>query len=229
MRANKLRWLAAMLTVAIGSLFHASAVAMTNLVETFDAGTVGKVPFGWQTGGGGFAVVTNDVAQSKPNSLVLANTKIGEPAYALKALEPTIPHNAGEPVLVSFHIRLAQTNAAVNIMLTGADTSLLLRICFNNAGKITATEGDADADLGGYEAGTWYEVRALFTATTGKYQLAIRAGDRLVAGRESLPLKKNKIDTDFFYFYLQNYGMPDGQAKAQVDDVIVAWPGPNTL
>src|ERR1041385_1612883 len=95
---------------------------VTNFYEYFDGNTVGSPPPGWITGGGGFAVVTNNLSVSSPNSLVLVNNDSPNPAYALKALSPTINSSYEERVRAGFRINPSQTDAALSVFLTDATT-----------------------------------------------------------------------------------------------------------
>jgi len=203
-----------------------SCFAMTNLEESFDWIPVGKPPSGWNLCNTGFAVVTNGIPQSGSNCLMLVNVKAGEPACALKALDPMIPHNAGDSVFVSFHVRLPQQTAAINIMLTSADTWPLVTVGFNNGGRITATSGDKSLDLADYNVDLWYQVHLLVSPPSGTFDLTIRAGSKEIVHQKGLSMRKPKTDSDFVYFYLQNYGMPDGHGAVFMDQVSVVWPAP---
>jgi len=197
---------------------------ITNLYEFFDTNTLGVAPSGWSTGGGGFAVVTNDIFQSSPNSLLLANTNVGVAAYALKALSPTISSNYDELVRVSYRIQLSQVNASVNVLLTDAGTALFLRNTFNNGGQITTRSGASDIVIGSYTSNTWYDVFMLFAPNADKYDIEIRTNNTVMASATSLSFDG---DRNFVYFYLQNYGKAGGQASAFVDNVFVFVPEPS--
>lgn len=196
--------------------------AVSNFNESFDSTIVGTSPAHWKTGGGGFAVATNELAQSSPNTLLLCNTNVGAAAYAMRALTPKIEAADTEVVEVSCRIRFAQTDASISAMLTDASTAHLLRINFNNIGQITATSGKEEIKIGSYEANTWHLVRIRLTPAKNEYDLEVSVGNHPVASRKGLPV--NGPGKDIVYFYLQNYGRKAGPASAYVDDVAVSWP-----
>lgn len=193
-------------------------LAQNPIVEdNFDSETNGDAPSNWKAGGGGLAVVTNGVFHSKPNCLALVNTKLATAAYALKAIEPTIVSNEGEPITISFRTRLAQKNAAVNLMLTDPATAFVFRICFNNGGQLTASSGKEDLMLAPYKENVWYDVRIVIVPMKHEYEVEVRTDKDVVASRKGLSAEPRELH----YVYLQNFGMADGKAVALFDDVKV--------
>lgn len=195
-----------------------SAIAdNTNLVANFDAETVGAPPSDWKTGGGGFASVTNDVFQSKPNSLALFNTTLGNASYAFRPLPQRILSNDGGRVLVSYRVHLEQQNATVNTMVTDGGTAFLIRVSFNNAGQITAWSAGKDIPVGAYEPGQWYRVRLEFVPLHGLYDLEIRTDTELVVSKSAVPFEAK----EFVHVYFQNFGAASGDSRASFDEVVV--------
>jgi len=200
-------------------LVSGRVTAQNTIVQNnFDSEVVGDAPSDWKAGGGGFAMITNGVFVSKPNSLALVNTKLATMAYALKKIDPFIVSNEGEPVTVSLRIRLAQKNAAVNLMVTDAATAFVFRVCFNNGGQITASSGKENLTLAAYESDVWYDVRVECVPMKHEYDVTVKSGNTVVANRKGLTSESR----EFFYVYLANYGMVDGKAVAYFDDVNVA-------
>lgn len=199
---------------------------ITNFYEFFDTNLVGSVPSGWGAGGGGFALVTNDIFQSSPNSLLLVNNNGGTSAHAFKSLSPTISSNFNERVFWSYRLSLGQTDATINTFLDDGLGFFPMRVSFNNDGNIRASSNTTAVILAPYTADTWYEVRVAFTPIAHSYDIEILTNDTVFVSRTALPFHFNDRNVNRFFF--QNFGKLGSDTDAHLDNAFLFIPEPHS-
>lgn len=218
-----------------GGLLLPDAFSVTNLYNTFESDTNGMPPSGWTITGAMTGVVTNDIARSSSQSLLLTHTQYPSSSIARTDLSPTISTSTNAWVDVRFSVNFAQGDGQYNFWLTDSSHAPYINFTFGSGGIIFATtnlNGSIVIFTPYYSTATntWYDVNLQFNPSQDLFNFHVKTNDTPVVTAMNLPVYNPSL-LNISYFEINSFGSESKPANTMmhIDNIIIEVPEPNCI
>lgn len=181
----------------------ASAASGDILADTFDNGTLGTKPASWNIGAFPVGVqVAVDQLDGRAGKL-MRFTQSTSPAASYQITRNI--SNATPKVLMTYQMRVEQTNAVVYLPTPRAGTAALAKFAIYN-GKFAYMKKDASSwtELADVQAGTWYDIKLALDTEKGTYDFYVNNASLL--SREPI-LAAGAFNSFYMGFYRLSAGV----------------------